>query len=380
MKPKDPKLLSRRRFNEAAAGALAASAVLSAQQAPSASPNARQATGLKIGEVTSDSAIVWMRVTRHAERNHDGLDLRGKGGDRTVPDGVAIGSLEGAAPGAPGQVRFRYATNPNLSDPIAAFWTAVSREADYSHQFRLTDLNPDTLYHYAADTSGPNGSPLHDSLHGSFRTAPSAGSEHDFTFVVVTCFMYAEMGAADGFRIFDTIREMNPSFAIFTGDNVYYDNENPRATTPAVARYHWDRMFSFLKHTQFFLSVPTYWQKDDHDTLDDDCWPGRQPANMLPMSFDQGQRIFLEQAPLDQQIYRSVRWGQRAELWLMEGRDFRSPNDIADGPNKTIWGDEQKQWLKQTLPASDAQWKFIVSPTPILGPDRARKGRTVLQN
>ena len=61
------------------------------------------------------------------------------------------------------------------------------------------------------------------------------------------------------------------------------------------------------------------------------------------------------------------------EVWLVEGRDFRSPNNIPDGPEKTIWGEEQKRWLKETLLASDADWRVLISPTPIVGPDRKNK-------
>jgi alkaline phosphatase D len=46
---------------------------------------------------------------------------------------------------------------------------------------------------------------------------------------------------------------------------------------------------------------------------------------------------------------------------------------MKDGPDKTIWGAEQKKWLKDTLLASDATWKVLVSPTPIVGPDRGNK-------
>ena len=47
---------------------------------------------------------------------------------------------------------------------------------------------------------------------------------------------------------------------------------------------------------------------------------------------------------------------------------------MPDGPEKTIWGAEQKAWLKQTLLASDADFRIIVSPNPIIGPDRILKG------
>ena len=72
-------------------------------------------------------------------------------------------------------------------------------------------------------------------------------------------------------------------------------------------------------------------------------------------------------------MYRTVRWGKDLEVWLVEGRDFRSPNNMPDGPDKSIWGGEQKEWLKKTLLASDATFKILVSPTPIVGPDRGNK-------
>jgi alkaline phosphatase/alkaline phosphatase D len=46
---------------------------------------------------------------------------------------------------------------------------------------------------------------------------------------------------------------------------------------------------------------------------------------------------------------------------------------MADGPEKSLWGAEQREWLKTTLKASDARWKILISPTPMFGPDDARK-------
>ncbi len=58
---------------------------------------------------------------------------------------------------------------------------------------------------------------------------------------------------------------------------------------------------------------------------------------------------------------------------MMEGRDFRSPNRQPDGPEKTIWGAEQKAWFQRTLAESDATFRVLVSPTPLVGPDRQNK-------
>ncbi|MCK5175464.1 MAG: alkaline phosphatase D family protein, partial [Planctomycetes bacterium] len=61
------------------------------------------------------------------------------------------------------------------------------------------------------------------------------------------------------------------------------------------------------------------------------------------------------------------------QIWLVEGRDYRSANTDPDGPDKTIWGDKQKAWFKRTVKASDATFKVLISPTPLVGPDRPNK-------
>lgn len=332
----------------------------------------RQATGVRAGEVTPDSAIVWMRITAHSGRNHQGIVRRGPVRE-PLPSGLAVEQLEGACPGAPGRVRLRYGTRQDLRDARVTPWVEVAAERDYSHQFELTGLRPDTVYHYAAETAGPGGKPQHAPLRGRFRTAPPPDRYTGLTFTVVTCHMYQRLDHPDGFRIYDAMARLDPRFAVITGDNVYYDNEDPRAVTPALARYHWERMWSLPRHVRFLLQFPAYWQKDDHDTLRDDCWPGMEAPEMLPMTFDEGRRIFLRQVPMGPRTYRRFRWGRGIEIWLTEGRDFRSPNPAPDGPGKTIWGPEQKRWLMESLLTSDADFKILISPTPIVGPDRPNK-------
>jgi len=71
--------------------------------------------------------------------------------------------------------------------------------------------------------------------------------------------------------------------------------------------------------------------------------------------------------------YRTVRWGKALQVWMTEGREFRSSNLASDGPQKSIWGKEQKEWLLATLRESDAEFKVLISPTPVVGPDRPGK-------
>jgi alkaline phosphatase D len=75
----------------------------------------------------------------------------------------------------------------------------------------------------------------------------------------------------------------------------------------------------------------------------------------------------------DAVTYRTFRINKLLQIWLLEGRDYRSPNLMPDGPEKTIWGTTQRQWLKRTLLESTAAVKLIISPTPMVGPDDAYK-------
>jgi alkaline phosphatase D len=332
---------------------------------------ARQASGVKVGEVTDTTAIVWTRLTADAERKNHGLAITGrvgKGGPRPVT--VPVDELEGACPGAEGRIRVRYSTSEDLKDAAETKWADVNAKTDFSHQFHLKDLRPATTYQYAVETTGKSGQPRHGALRGKFTTAPTPAAEASVRFCVMTCQAYFDRDHPDGHNIYVSMLRLDPKFVAFTGDNVYYDSEEPRALTPRLARYHWERMFSLPRQRELLRNVGSYFEKDDHDTVNDDSWPGRKQGEL---TFAEGQKIFRQQVPLGESIYRTFRWGRHLQIWLTDGRDFRSPNNTPDGPDKTIWGREQKEWLKQTLAESDATWKVLISPTPIVGPDRTNK-------
>jgi len=366
-RPKPSDRLSRRAF--LAAGAAVAGLP---HQALTADPPAhRQATGVKVGEVTDTSATVWARLTASGVRDADGEKIVGKATKEDTPLADAeVRKLHGSCPGAEGRIRVRYGSKPDLAEAKATEWVEVTAKTDFTHQFALTGLPADSVVHYAVDTTDPQKTP-HGSLTGSFRTAVKPDAEAEITFAVVTCQMYADLDNVDGFHIYPAIRELTPRFVAFTGDNVYYDSERPQAVTPALARYHWERMYSLPRHAELLRTFATYWEKDDHDTLKNDSWTGQK---MGDLTFAEGQRIFRQQVPMSETIYRTFRWGKFLQVWLTDGRDFRSPNSMKDGPEKSIWGKEQKAWLFRTLKESDATWKVIISPTPIVGPDRTGKG------
>ena len=339
-------------------------------------PESRQATGIKVGEVTSTTAVVWTRVTAAASRRADGIAIRARTVKPKSGEPVAQldpNDLQNSVPGALGRVRLRYADNVNFFDPVESEWFAVNAEDDYTHHFKLSGLKPSTVYYVETETSNVEGSVLHEPLNGRFETAPPENEYATVTFTVVTGQANHDHDHPDGYKIYPAMLKLGPKFIVPTGDTVYYDSDAPLATSIDLARFHWHRMYSFPTILKFHLSVPGYWEKDDHDSYHNDNWPGMSREYMGTFSWEQGLKVYSEQAPMSDAPYRTFRWGKGLQVWVVEGRDFRSPNNMEDGPGKSIWGEAQKRWLKQTLSASDADWKVLVSPTPIVGPDRSKK-------
>lgn len=328
------------------------------------------AEGLRIGEVTDRSAAVRLRLSQQSAQNKGRYQPPKQEGQR--PPALSQEEdpwlLPGGVPGLPGRARLWVATRPDMKDAKPGEWLQAEAKNDFVLKTVIAGLRPARTYYVGVEIHSRPEKPA-----ASFTTAPEANRRVPVKFTAVTCLAYRSLDHHEGFEIFPSMEKLAPQFTVFTGDNVYYDNDPPLANTVETARYHWQRLYAMPRPLAFFARTPQYWMKDDHDTLCDNCWPGRDPDWMKPMSFADGQRIFLEQTPVEGQTYRTFRWGKSVQIWLLEGRDFRSPNDAPDGPSKTILGAQQKAWLKSTLDQSDADWRIIISPTPWVGPDRPGK-------
>ena len=364
-----PRSFTRRRFIQTTgAAAAAANPLLRGADAI----ESHQATGTRAGEITDTSAVVWVRLTKNAARNNDGVLYPGKvNRKKEQPVTVPVEQIEGACPGIAGSVRLRYGLKEDLNDATETPWMEVTKATDFIHHFQLSDLKPDSTYHYASETRVAGSTGEHREFRGRFFTAPSAGTPSHFRFCVMTCQGYPDRDHPDGHPIYPSMLALEPKFVTMTGDLVYYDSNAPRAVSPALARLHWERMFSLPRLIEMMRNAGSYWLKDDHDTLSDDSWPGMTAGEL---TFDEGIKIFRQQSPMvGDQDYRTFRWGRDLQIWFTDGRDFRSPNTMPDGPDNTIWGKEQKEWFKRTVKESDATWKILISPTPLVGPDRKNK-------
>ena len=335
------------------------------------------------GEVTDASVILQARVER---------------ADSMIGEVPGWGDV----PGFEGWGRFEIARDSAFGEAEVTTWRRLTSENDFILRAHVTGLEPQTRYVYRV-RAGRDTLQAATGRVASFVTLPAPDIAADVHFAMISCMNYEKffgLGSMQtqtnpaawarpatgedvrlGFPAFDVLLERGPDFWIGNGDNVYYDSptEQPErhARTREELRAKWHRQFAMPRLRRLADRAAAYWLKDDHDyrfnDADTTASDGRQPSHRL------GVELFREQVPVvppgyaDTVTYRTVRAGRLVQLWFLEGRDYRSPNAMPDGPAKTLWGDEQEAWLKRTLLESDAPFKILVSPTPLVGPDDAYK-------
>ena len=334
-------------------------------------------TGIMVGAVSSSSALAQVRLS--------------------ATDHLVDGDL----PGMAGVVKFILHTESDSSTNVMEQMVEAKADDDFVARVDFTGLKPGMKY-ICRTMLGENKESMHPGPTATFQTLPGKEKSEAVKFVVVTGMNYAKFHGDNrinraehllennrelpagyqkpdkflGYPSLDTIRHMEPNFFVGTGDNIYYDSPSkPRAETLTEMRKKWHEQFVQPRYHQLFAEVPTYWEIDDHDYRVDDC---DNTGDYSP-SPQEGLRIMLEQLPYapqgdaDPKTYRTHRVTKDLQIWLTENRRYRSPNLMKDGPGKTIWGAEQKEWLKRTLKESNATFKVLISPTPMIGPDDLRK-------
>jgi len=327
-----------------------------------------QTNGIKIGEVTQDSAIIWTRITKNPTANTNGEKFRKVPKHAPqIPKGKSLSDMEGAVPGITGSVRISWQNQGEESTRTE--WLPVDEDRDFTRKVKIGDLIPGQTYEVRVESRSAKGK-AGQTIRGKFRTAPAPEMIAPIKFVVTSCQDYPRRDTPKGHQIYPNMLNLDPDFFIHTGDIEYYDKAMPWATNRELARFKWNRLYGLPHLANFHTQVASYFMKDDHDTTSNDSWPG---VDFMDLTWEQGKNLFREQFPVRKDNYRTIRWGKDLQIWMVEGRDYRSPNNQPDGPEKTIWGKKQKEWFFRTFEESDATFRVLISPTPVVGPDRSSK-------
>jgi alkaline phosphatase D len=288
---------------------------------------------------------------------------------------------------------------------------------DFTAQLTLTDLEPNTTHYYRVWLTAANAELKHagDGIggeSGTFTTAPAIHeSRPRISFTVgadVAGQNFCRNAATGGYTIFASMQALRPDFFMANGDMVYQDAEckadgpdgpggwqNIPGDFKSIAdpTVDWtnvtDVWNTFVAHWQynradpysqaFFKAVPMIAQWDDHEVINDfgAAWSYWNSANVnragYPNITDAGLRTFLAYSPMNRdavepkRIYRSIRYGQDLEIFLLDARSYRDRNDLPDtvANNKQMLGRDQIDWLVSGLQRSNATWKVVSSAVPV---------------
>ena len=346
--------------------------------------------------------------------------------DPVFADGVAAGAVtdsevtlwtrfEG------GEVTGQIANDSDFDEVVEEESLTPDEEADSTVHWAVDGLDPATVYHYRF-VSGDGASPL-----GTFRTAPDPDDRAAFTFVMSgdADGTRDESGnpSVNGFELFDAMRADEPDFFLFAGDTVYADSFNAPEPAETLEDYRvkhrenrgYEPLRDFLASTAVVPSI------DDHEVVDD--FSGQSVA---PERYAAGYRAFRDYYPFGgdpaewngvegpgdaPELYGSFRWGSAAEFFILDTRTYRSPTEYCELPSgdrdnlalaslpvgrggderlvelrgllgyppeadleclsalgsddRTMLGDDQKQWLMRSLRDSQATFKFVMVSGPI---------------
>ena len=304
---------------------------------------------MQSGDVDTESGVVWSRADRAS---------------RMIVEWSAAATFAGAK---------------RIVGPVAG------PETDFTAKVKIAGLAPATRVHYRVRFEGETAS---DWVTGAFSTAPDARDLRDVVFAWSADTNGQGWGidpARGGMPAYTALLERAPHFFVHCGDQIYADNPiaetspvmhggtwknlvTPAKSRVAVTLEDFRGAFLYPRHSSqvraLYAAVPSFSIWDDHEVRNN-WYPGSPAFDPL---VPRARRAMFEHTPTLRDAgapsYRSLRWGPHLEVFLLDGRSFRTPNEPAPAIEHFL-GEAQLAWLEQALVASSATWKVIACDMPI---------------
>ena len=226
---------------------------------------------------------------------------------------------------------------------------------------RLTGLLPGRQATYAITGDG-------ERREGALRAQPRwtrPADAQDITIAIGSCFFLADANPiwgsqnyGGGYEIFDAIAAKKPDAMVWMGDNLYFQPQDELDPAQMAARYRRQRAFAPLQSLLTSTSNVAIW--DDHDY-------GPNDADLSYTMKGEALTLFRRYwanpsygLPETAGVFGRARFGD-VDIFLLDDRYYRSANNLLDGPDKTMFGGKQLEWLRSALVYSSAPIKLVVN-------------------
>ncbi len=258
------------------------------------------------------------------------------------------------------RVKIEYAPQAKSNANQFSRETETASDSDFTAQLELENLTTQTIYTVRVYVDGQV-----QMQGGRFKTFPDPNVSAPFKMVVLTDFSYSVTPAAN--RTFQLADAENPDFVFIGGD---FDHRDPKLLPEKRQMFRdWysDDPTSlgadFAKFILHRYALGHQW--DDHDY-------GGDNSDRTAAWRETALQVFREYFPAyplgKYGIYQSFRYGKDVEVFILDGRSQRDPNQAPDDENKSMLNGEhhadgQVQWLLDGLKNSNATWKLVMSPS-----------------
>lgn len=330
--------------------------------------------GVASGEPLPDSVVLWTRLAPKPLQPDGGMPLQ------------------------PVAVRWELADDRGFARILKQGEVMAEPGKAHSVHVEVGGLQSDRRYHYRFIAGGQT-SPV-----GRTRTAPHPMAHVSRLRLALASCQHYEMGYYAAHR---EIAQADIDFVLFVGDYIY---ETSALRRHQVRQHHQvlddedlDLPHYRVHHANYKLDAdlrachaahPWLLTWDDHDVRND--YDGLNDSGDLSIeAFTKvraaAYQAYFEHLPIsprrapvgpDAAMHTQYRWGQLADIWLLDTRQFRSANpcndwyepmrgkllwrcEAAREVNRTVLGLPQERWLATALAASTGAWRLIGQTTQI---------------
>lgn len=165
------------------------------------------------------------------------------------------------------------------------------------------------------------------------------------------------------YEIFTVLASKNPDLMLWLGDNTYLREIDWDTKAGIVHRHSHTRQTAEMQ--PILGAAHNYATWDDHDFGPNNADRSYRMRNESLETF----KLFWGNQTYGTDetkgIFGRFTWGD-IEFFMLDNRYHRSPNDAPDDENKTMFGREQLQWLKDALSNSTAPFKIVVNGNQML--------------